>query len=238
LVQNLNFNLFNTNSLRYQSCITCDKQVNKNSTFCEACYRQIHFISNSCQKCGEPQNSRITRNICLKCISKNNWHLDVVKSIFLYKNIGRDLIINLKQKNSNYIYNKLTNLICNDQEFFYSIDIIIPIPLHWIKKFLRGFDQSIVLAENISVRTKIEIKKNILYKKINTKAQHTRQSKDRFTNVENSFIIKNHNIIENKNILLIDDVITTGATSNECAKLLKLHNAKSVKLITLARTIL
>ncbi len=176
---------------------------------------------------------------CNQCMSRKNWYLDGVKSLFLYKDIGREIIIHLKKNNNNYIYRALASLIIhNNKNFFDTIDIIIPIPLHWITKLLRGFNQSSLIGENIALKTIISIKKNILYKKVNTQSQHTALFQDRFTNIKNSFIIKNHDSIKNKNILLIDDVITTGATSNECARLLKLFNAKSVKLITIARTIL
>ena len=181
----------------------------------------------------------ITHDECNKCMSRKNWYLDSVKSLFLYRDSGRELIINLKKNSNNYIYNVLTTLIINNnKDFFNEIDIIIPVPLHWITKLLRGFNQSVLIGENLSLQAMIPVKKNILYKKINTQSQHRILFQDRFTNIKNSFIIKNHCVIENKNILLIDDVITTGATSNECARLLKLFNAKSVKLITIARTIL
>jgi predicted amidophosphoribosyltransferase len=81
-------------------------------------------------------------------------------------------------------------------------------------------------------------KKNILIKKKYTKKQSTQLYKNRFLNIKDSFLIKNNDIIKNKNILLIDDVMTTGATGNECAKLLKKNNAKLVKLFTISRTVL
>ena len=231
--QNLNFSC-----IKYCNCILCKKQVNINAIFCEKCYSDIHFISNSCKRCGEPISLDILNTIYCKCFIYKNWFLDNAQSIFLYRNLSTNLVMQIKKTDNYYIYQKLSDLaIKNCKHIFNNIDIIIPIPMHWFKKLIRGFNQSAILAEHIANKTQIYLSKNLIYKK-NFRVQHTRSFSQRFTNIKNSFKINGCNIIKNKNILLIDDVITTGATSNECARLLKINGANSVKLLTLARTIL
>ena len=164
-------------------------------------------------------NNLQLKNQCSKCINNENLFLDEVKSLFLYKNNGKKIIIKMKKSNDQYLYRSLAKIGFHiNQNFFQNIDFIIPIPIHWLAKFFRGFDQSILFSEELSCMVQIELKKNILIKNKYTQKQSMQLYKNRFTNVKDSFLIKNNDIIKDKNILLIDDVITTGATSNECAK--------------------
>jgi ComF family protein len=200
----------------------------------------LPFISNGCKVCSTPirENKNPSCDVCVKYIH-NQSLLDETKSLFLYKNHGKELVIKMKKSNDQYLYNSLAKIGFNIYaDFFQNIDLIIPIPIHWLTKFLRGFNQSALLSEELSNLSKITLKKNILIKKKYTKKQSTQLYKNRFLNIKDSFLIKNNDIIKNKNILLIDDVMTTGATGNECAKLLKKNNAKLVKLFTISRTVL
>ena len=176
---------------------------------------------------------------CKECTESKNLFLDEVKSLFIYKNNGKEIIAKIKKSDDQYLYNSLTKIGFDVyKNFFQNIELIIPIPTYWLIKFFRGFNQSALLAEELSRLTKIQLNKNLLIKKKYNNKQSMQIYKNRFLNVKDSFLIKNHGIIKNKNILLIDDVITTGATSNECAKLLKINGAKLVKLFTISRTIL
>ena len=124
-----------------------------------------------------------------------------------------------------------------------SIDIIVPVPLH-IKRFRkRGFNQAYLLvrdwkqiAENLNLGlSNIRIDTNVLIKSRRTDPQTGLDRKKRMTNIKNAFSIRDQAIIKNKRILLVDDVYTTGATANECAKALLRGNAEYVDVLTLAR---
>ncbi len=124
-----------------------------------------------------------------------------------------------------------------------SIDIIVPVPLH-IKRFRkRGFNQAYLLvrdwkriAENLNIGlSNIKIDTNVLIRNRWTDPQTGLDRKKRMTNIKNAFDISDHAMIKNKRILLVDDVYTTGATANECAKALLRANAEYVDVLTLAR---
>ena len=126
-----------------------------------------------------------------------------------------------------------------------SIDIIVPVPLH-IKRFRkRGFNQAYLLvrdwkqiAENLNIGlSNIRIDTNVLIKSRWTDPQTGLDRKKRMTNIKNAFSIRDQAIIKNKRILLVDDVYTTGATANECAKALLRGNAEYVDVLTLARAV-
>ncbi|MBU1997000.1 MAG: hypothetical protein KKF78_07575 [Candidatus Omnitrophica bacterium] len=113
-------------------------------------------------------------------------------------------------------------------------DLIMPIPLHPARKRERGYNQSFLLASKISKSFNINLNINLLIKVKNTKNQSLLSKKERWTNITDAFKIKNPNAVKNKSILLIDDLLTTGATSSEAAKVLKISGAKTVGVFTLA----
>ena len=126
-----------------------------------------------------------------------------------------------------------------------SIDIIVPVPLH-IKRFRkRGFNQAYLLvrdwkqiAENLNIGLPdISIDTNVLIRNRWTDPQTGLDRKKRMANIKNAFSVNDKAIIKNKKILLIDDVYTTGATVNECAKALLRGKAEYVDVLTLARAV-
>ena len=119
---------------------------------------------------------------------------------------------------------------------FKDIDIIIPVPLHKKKSRLRGFNQSELIAERLSGFSSIMHMPENLIKIKNTISQTGLSRIERMKNLENSFIIKNPKIVKEKTVLLIDDIVTTGATLETCAKELINAGVKKVKGFTLSYT--
>jgi ComF family protein len=116
----------------------------------------------------------------------------------------------------------------------WNIDIIVPIPLHHLKKAERGYNQSFYIAKGLSVVTKLPINNRIIKRKKFTQSQTTMNLKERQENINGAFTIKSKNKLSGKNILLIDDVITTGATTSECGKILLQHGANKVYAASVA----
>lgn len=100
------------------------------------------------------------------------------------------------------------------------ISIIIPVPLHPRKQKKRGFNQSEIIARGIASKIAAEMNPSILYRKSFSSTQTRKSKYERWENVESIFGIKNESLIKNKHILLVDDVITTGATLEACAQCL------------------
>lgn len=115
-----------------------------------------------------------------------------------------------------------------------SSDFIIPVPLHKKKLKERGFNQSAVFAREVSKYLHIPCKENCLLRKKYTQTQTKLDAEERQTNVSNAFGIHNGKEINNCKILLVDDLITTGATMNECAKILLAAGAKSIFALSIA----
>jgi ComF family protein len=105
-------------------------------------------------------------------------------------------------------------------------DIITPVPLYWWKRLRRGYDQASLLARIMSQETGIG-HHGILKRTKNTRTQTRLDEQSRQQNVCNAFTVREYNI-ENKRVILVDDVLTTGATMNECARVLKENGAREV----------
>ncbi len=118
-----------------------------------------------------------------------------------------------------------------------SIDLIIPVPLHSKRLRERGFNQALLLAMELSRRTRLPYSKGLLRKRIPTPPQVNLSGEEREKGVKGSFHLQRDEEIEGKSILLIDDVYTTGATVNECSKVLLKAGAERVDVLTIAHAI-
>ncbi|MGB9663875.1 MAG: ComF family protein [Ignavibacteria bacterium] len=120
------------------------------------------------------------------------------------------------------------------QSWFDEIDIIIPVPIHRIKKLSRGYNQSDFIAKGISIITQKSLDTKSLKRIRNTPTQTHLHLQERIENVKNAFKVVKKQRIRKKVILIVDDVCTTGSTVNEIAKTLLNAGAKKVNLATLA----
>ncbi|MFH1508714.1 MAG: ComF family protein [bacterium] len=112
--------------------------------------------------------------------------------------------------------------------------ILIPIPIHKRKLNIRGFNQTEALANFLSEYNGLKVCSNVLLKVKNTRPQTSIPHNKRWQNIKNSYQIKNPSLVEGKNILLVDDVVTTGATLKHATYLLKKAGAKNISAVTLA----
>lgn len=165
-------------------------------------------------------------------------HFDRAFSPFLYEDTVRTLIHEFKYKRKDYLGEILANLMI-DFIAEYSLpidylDLIIPIPLHKTKLREREFNQAQVLSEYIGKKFNKPVINNVLTRNRLTKTQTGMNNQERFLNAKGSFSLTDNFALEGKNILLVDDVLTTGATSSEASYVLKNAGANIVFVLTLA----
>jgi len=116
-----------------------------------------------------------------------------------------------------------------------SFDVIVPMPLHWFKQWQRGFNQSDVLAREIGKKWNIPVR-NLIRRKKATRPQAGLTNAKRRANVSGAFKTARGRSLAGMRVLLVDDVVTTGATASACARVLKRAGAAHVALLALART--
>lgn len=153
----------------------------------------------------------------------------------------QNLIHYFKYKHFQKLASVLANLMIShlnilNSKFYILNSIIIPIPLHPNRKRQRGFNQAQLLAETIACHFKLPLINELKRIKDNKPQAKTKNFEERERNILNCFEIKNPEMIQGKNIILIDDVFTSGATINEAAKILKENGAKKIIALVLAKT--
>ena len=189
-------------------------------------------------------------SICNKCyinikkyetnleLSGKNKYFDEGMYIYEYKDNIRNKIIEYKFQDQSYLYKTFGRIVLKNKKIcgiLEKYDIIIPVPIHKKRKQKRGYNQAELIARYISKNLNIDCENNVLVKTKNVISQTKLNKKDRINSVKNVFNIKNEEKINNKNIVLFDDIYTTGSTLNECSKILKNAGAKKVFALTIAK---
>lgn len=121
-----------------------------------------------------------------------------------------------------------------DTEFNYNVDLIVPVPLHPKKEKKRGYNQSDWIAKGFAEVLGIECNKNVLKRVVYTSTQTKKNREQRWENVKDAFEIGNAKLLKNKHIVIVDDVLTTGATLEACANKLNQISGVKVSVVTLA----
>ncbi len=223
-------------------CYLCNCLLQENG-LCHSCWSKVVFIQDpSCIKCGIPFEYEIAEGIiCGKCIdNSNNSYVDFSKSVMKYDNNTKKLIMAYKNHSCFYLTNLFTTFLENaGTKWWNEIDYIIPIPLHYWRRYWRGYNQTALLANELSKKTKTKCLEDGLLKVKFTTTQSKFNKAQRWQNVKNTFEINctYENVIQNKNVLLLDDMTTTGATLNFAALALKKGGVSKVYSLTLAKSI-
>lgn len=156
---------------------------------------------------------------------------------FEKKNITQKLMHQLKYKNQEAIGTVLGGWLGHDLkkiEAYNTIDLVIPVPLHKSKLKKRGYNQAADFGRQLAASLNAEYTDDVLIKITNTRSQVTKNRLSRWTSKDTVFSIKNENKINNKHILLVDDIITTGATLEACAQLLQSQPNVKISIAAMA----
>ncbi len=173
----------------------------------------------------------------------NNGNIELFRSAFIFKedNPVRHLIHSLKYENDFragiFLGEKITEFHGAEIETFRP-DYIVPIPLHPLKKAERGYNQSFYIAKGVAKNLNVPVLNNVLRRKKYTETQTRLSYEERKRNITDAFAVRHKKRITGKRIILVDDVSTTGATSDEAAAALKNAGAEKIMLVTAAIPIL
>ena len=191
-----------------------------------------------CEICRKPGKA----HFCPECFSEIKFmkpHLGIY-SVAIYEGVLRDAIKRFKfHKRKNLakpLGILLVQYLSQTPLKVEELDMIVPVPLHQKRLRERGFNQAEHLAQVVAKYHELPVVKAIKRVK-NTKANFDLPRNERFTNINEAFAIAEGSQIENKRVLLLDDIYTTGATIAECCKVLRSSGAKRVEIVTLSRAV-
>ncbi len=200
----------------------------------------MQFISDPiCDACGLPFEYDIGADaLCGECLQHHPPY-NKARAAITYNEHSRRLITRFKYADQTHLAKIYGQWLASaGKDLLAHSDIIIPVPLHYFRFISRRYNQSALLAHALAKRTQIQHLPNAIKRKRHTKQQTGLTRKQRAANVKNAFVVRPRYaaLIKNKNILLIDDVLTTGATLTQCTKALIKAGAAQVNVLTLART--
>jgi len=205
---------------------------------CTACFSLLPFNETSCLRCALPLADDMAEQLlCGRCIQKSPG-FDYSYSVFHYEDDIISMIHKLKfsekityaRSIGEILAKKLADELPAAGE---KPDCILPVPLHKKRMRQRGFNQSIEIARGIAAKYKIPIEANAVVRQQSTSSQTGLNAKQRRKNIKGAFCVAGK--LNYKHVLIIDDVVTTGSTVNELAKLLKKNKVERVGVLSIAR---
>lgn len=225
-------------------CLKCSTRLADAHNICPNCWKNLHFISDpKCNGCGFPFGSELGvdysilgETYCAACQTSPHT-FDMAASALRYDDESRSMVIGFKHQDRTEYTQYFSKIIRQaGRDFWNDADILVPVPLHKRRLLSRRYNQSALLSECLSRQLGIPHIPEALERTKNTPPQQGNLNK-RSKNVRGAFKAKKYVDLEGKNIVLIDDVYTTGSTADSCAKALKAAGANKVYLLTVFRVI-
>jgi competence protein ComFC len=212
-------------------CANCNEQLLQNEkvicTFCRHDLPLTNFQSYTKNKVSRIFSGRITIEKAYALL------------FFRKQGVTKNLIHDLKYKGNEevgvFFGNWIGEIVAKNKEFS-TVDFIVPVPIHAKKKKIRGYNQVTKFGECLSMHLKVPLNEDVLIRQSATKTQTLKSRFERFNDLESKFSARNTSVFKEKHILIIDDVITTGATLEACAQeLLKTPGIK-ISILTMSYT--
>ena len=232
-----------------RECVLCGK-INPDGKFrhvCEDCEQTIRILDGArCTRCSEPIGPKDMPNVhgCPHCFDRK-LHFDKSLCVCSFDGAPRRLLHELKYRNGTFALDDLAAISAQFPEAgeFISGAILVPVPLHFLRKIKRKYNQSELIAKMFAdtfPKANARVA-DVLKRSRRTPTQTTLDKEARAANIKNAFEIRSEkrikDISKDANIVIVDDVMTSGATLSECAKTLKRAGFKNVSALAFARRI-
>ena len=240
LKQKVSFVLQGLNQLLWPAvCINCGENICENdNNLCENCWNELLICTSAdyCRRCGRDASKyAILEGVCPQCQGEKIYFDQIARS-GIYTDALREMLLAFKLKGQtelDLVLGFLAKAALQGSGFENKIDFFVPVPLHWFRRLTRGYNQASLLAKRLKHPT-VKINTDLVrFRRTNLQTTMANPSK-RAANVKGAFAVRREHDLAGKNVCLIDDIKTTGATLNECAKTLKEAGAAEVFALVLA----
>ncbi|MFM2095963.1 MAG: hypothetical protein RIS70_3087 [Planctomycetota bacterium] len=221
-------------------CLACDAELQPQSVrLCSACQDGIGFASAAnCPRCAAPLPQLGSQSAnCLYC-QRRKYRFRSTMAIGAYRGSLQQIVLRMKHSMHEPLATVMGQLLgdrvrsrCSDLP----IDAVVPVPMHWWRRLRRGTPAAELLAEGVAGQTGWRLVRDLIVCRRATRKQGTLSPADRLENVADAFGVRSRYDVQNARVLLVDDVMTTGATLNAVAQALLRGGASEVHVAVLAR---
>ena len=226
-----------------QVCHVCRGSVESTSdgVACGECWSATRIFDGSetlCSKCGAVSKPGLL-DLSDRCSNCEDGMYDAAYAVGVYEKALAAIVLSLKKKP--YLPRRAQDLLCEVVEKVSpgSNSVVVPVPLSKKRRFERGHNQADIIGQTIAAYSDLLFVTNGLQRTDHSPMHRIGMDKKaREATVKNSFVVKAPRLIDGKDVVLVDDVFTSGSTASYCAKVLKKNGAGSVKVITLARAVM
>jgi ComF family protein len=220
-------------------CLACGTIVDEPDALCSSCWAGMTFFAPPwCAVCGLPFPHPMGEEaVCADCArQKPSW--DRARAVMRYDKHSRHLVLALKNGDRTHVARELGRWMGRaGAELLECADMVVPVPLHWTRLFTRRYNQAGLLAHAIRAAGGPPVAPDWLVRRRRTPSQGRLGPAARARNVRGAFAVRRGCEVKGKRIVLVDDVLTTGATVEECARVLRRGGAAFVAVLTLSRAV-
>jgi ComF family protein len=220
-------------------CLKCGAAVSHAQGLCPACWRAITFLAGPCCACcGMPFAYDQGEDALCGACARETHAFARARAAMVYDEESRRLVLAFKHGDRLHLAPALGSWMRRaGAELLAQCDVLVPVPLHWTRLFTRRYNQAAVLAHALAAPGGPKVGADWLVRRRRTPSQGKRNAPARRRNVAGAFAVKRGRVLSGLRVVLVDDVFTTGATLDECARVLTRAGAASVDALTLARTV-
>lgn len=220
-------------------CLACGALVADPGALCSACWEKVDFIAGPvCARCGVPFELDLgdgTR--CGGCMRQPP-RFERARAVFRYDEHGKGLILRFKHADRLDMAPTFARwLLRAGADLVRDADLVVPVPLHWTRLFWRRYNQAALLTNALARLSGVPTVPDLLVRRRRTPSQGTLGREQRLRNVRGAFAVRRPEAVRGRRVLLVDDVMTAGATAGECAGVLLAAGAAAVDVLTLARVV-
>jgi ComF family protein len=221
-----------------RTCFCCGTDMARKDAnpLCPVCMKDLKPLSGLvCRRCGLPLPDGGA--FCYNCRGSKRFKCSRIRSSLNFTRASRSLVHSFKYDGYIYLasfFAPLMNKTFQSNPEFFEADILVPVPIHKSRLKKRGFNQAELLARGLSCFCGVPAAE-VLERKKNTDSQTSLGKKERAENIKEAFACRDKAAVKNKAVILIDDVCTTSATLEECARVLRAAGAREVLAITALR---
>jgi len=214
-------------------CVVCGRPLGRWEALCGSCRADLPLIGDRCcPRCGRPLGPYVrVGTVCVACRRLPMAHVTAVAAAGTYEAGLREMVLRFKYRRRRDLTRTLTDLVAEPlraRPWWSDVDLIVPVPIHWRRRWWRGFNQADVLAYDLGRRLGRPVARQALRRVRHTPSHVGLSVAARIQNVAGCMRVRPGVALAGTAVLVVDDVMTTGATLSECARVLRRGGARRV----------